>query len=191
MLRGMKQSGLALVVMFLSQISLAGVSFAPPQSVVDVGVSPTSVAVADLDGDGKDDLAVAAAFGGSGNQGSIAILFGNGDGTFHVFTRIDSGAGFPTAIALADVNKDGKPDLVVVNCEPAETFNSCPDETANGIVAVFLGNGNGTFQAPQTYDTGGSGGFAIVVASAFAIFAPSAILCFAVFRISERFRNKT
>ncbi len=34
------------------------------------------------------------------------------------------------------------------------------------------------------------GGFAAAVASAFAIFAPSAILCFAVFRISERFRDR-
>ena len=45
-------------------------------------------------------------------------------------------------MALADVNGDGKPDLVVANSYGADT------------VSVLLGNGNGTFQAQQTFATG-------------------------------------
>jgi len=160
----MMRFGLLLqLALFSTQISSAGVSFKPVPSV-DVSAAPTSAAVADLNGDGKPDLAVALGFGGTNNQGSIAILLGNGDGSFTFLSQIDSGGGFPTAVALADFNNDGKADLVVVNCELAEVFTSCPDEKSNGVVAVFLGNGNGTFQAVQTYDTGGGGAIKVVVA---------------------------
>ena len=45
-------------------------------------------------------------------------------------------------MALADFNGDGKPDIVVANCMYSDT------------VSVLLGNGNGTFQAQQTFATG-------------------------------------
>ena len=44
-------------------------------------------------------------------------------------------------MAVGDVNGDGKPDLVVANCN-------------SDTVSVLLGNGNGTFQAQQTFSTG-------------------------------------
>jgi hypothetical protein len=61
------------------------------------------------------------------------------------------GSGGLTAysVAVADVNGDGKLDLVVANfCANA---NNC----TNGIVGVLLGNGDGTFQAAVTYGSGG------------------------------------
>ena len=45
------------------------------------------------------------------------------------------------SVAVADVNGDGKPDLVVANY-------------GSNTVSVLLGNGNGTFQAQQTFATG-------------------------------------
>ena len=51
----------------------------------------------------------------------------------------------PSSVALADVNGDGKPDLLVGNSPPT---------SSNSYVSVFLGNGNGTFQAQQTFTTG-------------------------------------
>ena len=47
----------------------------------------------------------------------------------------------PLAVVVADVNGDGKPDLVVAN-------------SGSNNVSVFLGNGNGTFQAAQNFTTG-------------------------------------
>ena len=73
------------------------------------GDSPTSIATADFNGDGKLDLAVANA--GSNN---VTILLGNGDGTFTAAASPVADAG-STSVALADFNGDGKEDLVVAN----------------------------------------------------------------------------
>jgi VCBS repeat protein/FG-GAP repeat protein len=99
------------------------------------GSAADAVAVADFNGDGKLDLAVA-------NNGSnnISVLLGNGDGTFQA--AVDYGVGqAPGGMAVGDFNGDGKPDLVVAN----PTINS---------VSVLLGNGDGTFQAAANYGAG-------------------------------------
>jgi len=93
------------------------------------------VAIGDLNGDGKPDLAVANESGGS-----VSVLLGNGDGTFGA--KSDYGAGsLPSSVAIGDLNGDGKPDLAVAN-------------ESDGTVSVLLGNGNGTFGAKSDYATG-------------------------------------
>ena len=73
------------------------------------GNSPQSVAVADVNGDGKPDLVVA-----NYNYG-VGVLLGNGDGTFRAPLIYSTGGNTPFSVAIADVNGDGKPDLVVAN----------------------------------------------------------------------------
>ena len=72
--------------------------------------APSSVAVADVNGDGKPDLVVA-------NYGSntVSVLLGNGDGTFQAPAHLRRRRPIPLSVAVADVNGDGKPDLVVAN----------------------------------------------------------------------------
>ncbi|MBZ5599656.1 MAG: VCBS repeat-containing protein [Acidobacteriia bacterium] len=109
---------------------------------VNYGVlSPASIATADVDGDGRLDLAVAS------GSGDISILKGNGDGTFQAATSFNIGSALiPTAIAAADLNHDGHTDLVVANTYGG-SFNF-------GTADVLLGNGDGSFQAPVSYDSG-------------------------------------
>ena len=133
----------------------AGVSYAV------TGLSASSVAIGDVNGDGKPDLVVSVDCSDSSCiNGSVAVLLGNGDGTFKTAVSYLSG-GFQTfAVAIADVNGDGKPDVIAVN----DCFvGGCAFSTASGSVGVLLGNGDGTFQAATTYSSGGYGGTSVVV----------------------------
>ncbi len=120
------------------------------------GQEPYSVAVADVNGDGKPDLVVAnscASYPNCANVGVIGVLLGNGNGTFQTAATYGSGGWQADSIAVADVNGDGKPDLIVMNeCASGASTGDCPNTT--GLVGVLLGNGDGTFQTVATYDSG-------------------------------------
>jgi FG-GAP-like repeat/Abnormal spindle-like microcephaly-assoc'd, ASPM-SPD-2-Hydin/FG-GAP repeat len=96
-----------------------------------------AVAVADLNGDGKPDLAINV------NSG-LGVLLNNGNGTFAaaVYYAGPGGTSNP-GIAVGDVNGDKKPDVVVTNY--------------TGDVVVFLNAGNGTFTLKGTVGTLGVG----------------------------------
>jgi hypothetical protein len=127
-------------------------TFQSPMSFAVSGQDPVSIAVADLNGDGKPDIVEVSYFGIYGS--SISVLLGNGDGTFQPQVTYNPQSASVAWVAIADVNGDGKPDLVIANtCGMA--YNCYPD--AEGSVSVLLGNGNGTFQSAVAYDSGGSG----------------------------------
>jgi hypothetical protein len=115
------------------------------------GDQALSVAVADVNGDGKPDLLVTNSCVSSSNcaNGTVSVLLGNSDGTFHAAVTYDSGGNGGGSVAVADVNGDGRPDLVVAN--NCASSGSC----ANGTVSVLLGNGDGTFQTAVVYSSGG------------------------------------
>lgn len=100
-----------------------------------VGAGPTSVAVADFNGDHKSDLAVAESEGVG-----VGVFLGNGDGTFG--PRVDYPAYGPVWVAAADLNRSGKVDIVGANI----AFPSG--------VTVLMGNGDGTFQSVAYYPDG-------------------------------------
>jgi hypothetical protein len=107
-------------------------TFQAPKSSSTGGLSGSSIVAGDFNGDGKLDLAVSNSDGTSPN---IAILLGNGDGTFGTPIITPTGGGSLFSLAAADFNRDGHLDLITT-------------DNTNGDVAVFLGNGDGTFKAP-------------------------------------------
>ena len=99
--------------------------------------SVASVAVADVNGDGKPDLLVANQGPGNGGwNGSVAVLLGNGDGTFQTSVTYGSGGYYAVSVAVGDVNGDGKADLVVTNlCEDS----NCTSSSVGVLINTSLG----------------------------------------------------
>ncbi len=100
-----------------------------------VGPSPIGLVVADFNGDGILDLAVADYDGY--NDNAITILLGKGDGTFQAPAYYGVYGDSFRSVAVGDFNGDGIADLAV-------------GEFWTGTVAVFTGNGDGTFGAGIT-----------------------------------------
>ena len=91
-------SAVAMCALLLCSLSVAETSlFLPPSSFRSGGKLASTIAVADVNGDGKPDLIVVNYTGQLNGDGSVSILLGNGDGTFRAPRVYDSGGGGPTA----------------------------------------------------------------------------------------------
>ena len=126
----------------------AGIPGFTQSAVLPAGNNPQSIVVADFNGDGKPDLAVADPF-----SNDVKIYLGNGGGAFTAVASPFSGItnfNQPYRVVAGDFNGDGKPDLVVSN-------------TGAGNVIILLGKGDGTFTVESAPNTGGVP-FAIAVA---------------------------
>ena len=128
-------------------------------SEVDVSLSnslttfmePYAVAVGDLNGDGKPDLAVTIEDYYSYVQG-IALVLGNGDGSFQTPTLIPTTAQayatqdyyppYPSYLKLIDLNADGELDMVYTNSNYS-------------TVGILYNQGGGGFYDPVEYPAGG------------------------------------
>lgn len=100
--------------------------------------APAALAAGDFDGDKLPDLVVSH----TGAPWALTFMKGNGDGTFQPEQQI--GNSFSTYdtnnLTAVDLNRDGKLDIALT-------------DVSEGGVLVFLGNGDGTFQAQATYAT--------------------------------------
>ena len=115
-------------------------TFQGPQTIFpttqDCG-SGFPLVVNDFNGDGKLDLAFCSHDG----KGEIGVLLGNGDGTFKKPVYYHAGNNYSTwAFAAGDFNSDGKTDFIDWHITNG----------VNGVFAILLGNGDGTFQKETT-----------------------------------------
>jgi hypothetical protein len=113
--------------------------------------------IADVNGDGKPDLLVTTCFDQFCITGAVGVLLGNGDGTFQTEQLYSSGHFDAISIALADVNGDGRLDVIVAHNCGGRDCNVSP-------VGVLLGNGDGSFQKAIRFYSGGKNAQSIVVA---------------------------
>ena len=105
-----------------------------PFALFDCGCAfPVDVAVADFNGDGKNDVAETSSSG-------VSILLGDGAGNLGTPRVLTAGVA-PDRIVAADLNGDRKIDLAVTNL-------------GSNTVSIFLGRGDGTFGAAKNITVG-------------------------------------
>jgi hypothetical protein len=113
-------------------------TFRTPRTVWSAsGSALISLAIGDVDGDGRLDLVV-----GSFATHAADVLLGHGDGTFAPARTVAIGSAV-SALASADLNGDGALDLMTI-------------DGSTSAVGVLLGRGDGSFGAVQTVDAGGA-----------------------------------
>jgi hypothetical protein len=132
MLRSIAVSGLPILV---TALCCGASSRFTPIATYPSGGMAQYTATADVNGDGKQDVFA------SNLNGVVSVLLGNGNGSFQPAKTIAALAAGSYPILTADFNRDGKPDLAVL--QPGRTR-----------VLIYLGRGDGTFQTPKQFYAG-------------------------------------
>jgi len=129
------------------------------------GGSPRSLAVSDLNRDGSLDIAVINS-GCLGCdpivQGSLAILVGNGDGSFGSATLFSNVGTLPQSVIIGDLNEDEKPDMIITNRSKGTISKNnvsillnTPDTLNTYTLRITAdGTGSGTTSGAGTYNYG-------------------------------------
>ncbi len=133
----------------MGQVQLATSAFA---SLTVAGIWPGAglgavvSSAGDVNGDGKQDLLIAAPTGGAGGEGEVLVLHGPATaGPDLVLTGPEAGSGYGTALAgLGDVNGDGYDDIAI----------GAPSAFGGGVVQVYLGGPSGLAPSPDLVLTG-------------------------------------
>lgn len=124
----------ALLILLLPLVGLAGVPSSDhrakfTEATIRVGKGPRWISAADVNHDHIPDLIVANA-----DAGTVTVLLGNGKVQFHEPAGSPFVAGhLPNDIAIADMNGDGNPDLVIADHQ-------------SPFITILLGDGKGGFR---------------------------------------------
>ncbi|MBK6983378.1 MAG: VCBS repeat-containing protein [Bacteroidetes bacterium] len=100
------------------------------------------VSSADFNNDGISDLAVN--HGPGSTFGAVSVLIGDGSAGFSNVVTYNTGINITTTTGIADMNGDGKQDMIIGALNSGYTSNPYSSYTYNGL-AIYLGNGAGVF----------------------------------------------
>jgi flagellin len=123
------------------RLGSGGGAFGVATAYATEGKRSAALAIADINGDGIQDL-ISAGFDDSLN-GFATIRLGLGDGSFAASSSYASEGFSSRAVQLGDLNGDGSLDLVTAGY----------DDSNNGYATVRLGDGSGNFGSATTYST--------------------------------------
>ena len=136
-----------------------------PVAAVDVGNSPESVALGDVNGDGQLDLVTALRY-----TDDVSVMLGNGAGGFAAAADSPFVVGnSPRSVVLGDVNGDGHLDLVTANSLENDVSVLLGAGTGGFAAApgspVAVGNGNDSPRSVDLGDVNGDGRLDLVTAN--------------------------
>ena len=131
----MSGQGFLYNVVVLPQAASGGFNAPVPYSVAS-GALTQGVAIGDLNGDGRNDIVVT--YGGNRPNSKIGVLYQNAAGGLNPAVSFDS-LDIPESVEIADVNRDGRPDIIVVHAG------------SRSIAGSDLQNADGSLQAEELY----------------------------------------
>ena len=123
-------------------------TFRPPISS-PIPSSAIFAITADLNNDGKIDVAAAATYENGSNPelGPVYVLYGNGDGSFQPALQVHTNIGPVFSIGIGDLNGDGLPDLVA-----ASIGGLAGAPFSGSLVGTYFNRGTGRgFAQDQAY----------------------------------------
>jgi len=118
------------------------------------GANPSAIVVADVNGDGNPDVIIA----NNNDPGTLSVMLNNGDNNgYHSYSFALASSpvvgAYPQALTAADVNGDGKIDLISANWGPVTNASDARGPLGYGTLSVLTNNGSGGFTHPATFST--------------------------------------